>query len=68
MYKTNNMNVEHANIVLSFALKTTSFRLIEMLWCNDLIRFIVDANYLRFITYNSDLLVVRAILLVRYEL
>jgi len=29
------MNIEHANIVLSFALKTTSFWLIEMLqWSN----------------------------------
>jgi len=26
---------EHANIVLSFALKTTSFRLVETLRCND---------------------------------
>jgi len=33
--------------------------LVEMLRCNDLI-LIVDTNYLKFMTYNSDLLLVHA--------
>jgi len=50
--KTNSMNIEYVNVILSLLWKLPSFWLTEMLRCNDLIPFIVDANSLRSMTYN----------------